>query len=135
MENSSIPTWAAILLAFFSLVGGTFGTWIINFFKQKNADGLTLTKQEAEIRITANEQALKFYKEILDALKENIARLERNIKELENQYEAKLAAIYKEHAECREQNVSAKAQIAALAKEVEFLKKQVLKYEPNILLP
>ena len=123
MEN--MPTWAAVLLAFVTLLGGGVGTWLYNLYQarnkqaldeaeQKSKNELADRKQTSELKMSENEQAFRMYTAMLDALRTTVNKTSEDMNKLEAQ-----------HLLCREESAGLKTENRVLIKENEILRKEL----------
>lgn len=112
MDN--LPLWVTILISLMSAVGGGFGVWLLNIFKQRKE--LKVQEQDAESKrkIAENEQAVTFYRDIIASLKEDILKITKHQEILEE-----------EHIRCREAAIKMNMEMDLLRKEVERLLKEI----------
>lgn len=113
MDNT-LPLWVAILISLMTAIGGGFGVWILNIFKQRKE--LKVQEQDAESKrkIAENEQAVTFYRDIIASLKEDILKITKHQDALEE-----------EHIKCREAAIKMGIEMDLLRKEVETLLKEI----------
>jgi hypothetical protein len=117
----TIPTWVAIVTTIGAMFGGPVGVWLLSIYKEKKSTGLTETKQATELRISENEQAFKIYKDLLDTLKQNLAKLTEDMKKEEERY----LKVLEENAILRTEQRIQKTLLEEQRLEIEYLKQQV----------
>lgn len=113
-------------------LGGGLGSWIINLLKERSKsnleqdelnhnqklEDLRIRHEHAikdsqllhEQRISENTQALQIYQEIVDELREQVARLSSTVSVLE-----------KQNRECQRENAQIKADLKILKNELKYL--------------
>lgn len=57
------------------IIGGGVGTWVLGFYREKKVQDLA-----------ANDQAIRTYKEMFDAMKERLIKIESAFDSLEKEY-------------------------------------------------
>jgi len=122
MDTATVPAWVTIVGV---LLGGGVGAFLLNFYNARNKNSLDTKKQDADTniatdkqkndtRMAENEQAFKIYKDLLDNLRKDVAKMTDDMAKLED-----------ERLKYREENAGLKAEIRALQRELDELKKQI----------
>ena len=105
-----VPIYITVFISILTLLGGGFGMWLLNIFKQRRDLNLADRKQDMDAKLASekqiadkdiaeNQQALVIYQEIVRALQADRVSLREDI----NKFEAKYDTLEKEHLHCREQ--------------------------------
>lgn len=120
-----VPIWVTVILSIGSMVGGSFGVWLISIYQARNKqkldektaeDNATLAKnkQATEIRISENEQAFKIYRDLVETLTRNVKDMTIDLNKLET-----------DHLNCREENANLRGDIKVLRQEIDHLRQEI----------
>lgn len=74
------------IVGLISALGGSFGVWVLNFYKEKRIQDSSLSQAEFDRNVSANDQAVKIFKEIIEVLRSNYADLVECNETLERNY-------------------------------------------------
>ncbi len=123
MDN--LPIWATVLIALLTTVGGGFGVWLINLYKAKKElktaeedanqnRKIALAEAEENLKKAGTVQAVLFYQDIIQKLKEDIVK-----------FEVKLDKLIQDYLEEREEKAKLKSDNEHLIKENADLRKKL----------
>lgn len=103
------------------LVLGKTAEALYNRRKSMAENNLSEKKQQSELIIAANEQAVRFYKDIVEALRQDIQALRREMEEQEKRY-----------LQTREENVRLQMQAQQQQQEIVSLKEKLKELEARV---
>jgi hypothetical protein len=120
-----VPAWLMIVTTIGGILGGTFGAWLLQVYKERNTTKLASQKQaaelktqgtvaEAELRLKDSDQAFKIYKEIVDGMKRDMLDLQKHMEVAE-----------KAHIDCREENATLRADVRIVHHELEIVREKL----------
>ena len=71
--------WVNILTIALAAIGGSLGTFLVSFFKEKRSADLASDNQSAQIKTAQNEQALEVYKNVVETLERVMQNCEQRV--------------------------------------------------------